>query len=203
LIRIGLAAPNLPLRLGLRSLLTAEDFFLAGEFATLESACAAADQMDLLVLVPSSAAELEALPGTQSPPILLLTDDPQPAQTLATQPQAWGMLPLNASEAELHAALRALSEGLFVGAPALLKGFWRPTARPFAENLPETEPLSARELEVLQKMARGLANKQIAVALNLSEHTVKFHLSAIYAKLGVASRTEAVSVGTKLGLITQ
>ncbi len=203
MIRIGLAAPNLPLRLGLRSLLTAEDFSLAGEFATLASACAAAEQLDLLILVPSSAAELEMLEGIQHPPILLLTDDPQPAQTLAAQPQAWGLLPLNASEEELHAAIRALSEGLCVGALTLLKNFWRPTTHPFAENLPETQPLSARELEVLQKMARGLANKQIAVALNLSEHTVKFHLSAIYAKLGVASRTEAVSVGTKLGLITQ
>lgn len=202
LIRIGIAAPNLPMRLGLRSLLTAEDFSLIGEFATLASACAAADQIDLLVLVASSADELETLEVSQIPPILLLTDDPQQAQNLAAQPQAWGLLPLDASEEELKAAIRALSEGLFVGAPTLLKGFWPPTVRPFAGDSSETEPLTTRELEVLQKMARGLANKQIAVALNLSEHTIKFHLSSIYAKLGVASRTEAVSIGTKLGLIT-
>jgi DNA-binding NarL/FixJ family response regulator len=202
LIRIGIAAPNLPMRLGLRSLLTGEDLTLAGEFATLAAACAARDQLDLLVLVASGTDELEAPDASRRPPILLLTDDPQQAQTLAAQSLAWGALPLNASEEELNAAVHALSEGLLVGAPALLKGFWRAAGRPFAANPSETETLTARELEVLQKMARGLTNKQIAAALNLSEHTAKFHLSSIYAKLNVASRTEAVAVGTRLGLIT-
>lgn len=64
------------------------------------------------------------------------------------------------------------------------------------------EPLTAREMEVLQRMAAGLANKQIALALNISEHTVKFHLSSLYAKLGVSSRTEAVRRGLELGLIS-
>lgn len=200
MIRIGIAAPNLPLRLGLRSLLTDEDFLLVGEFATLESAAAA--ELDLLVLVVSSADEIDALDTTKLPPILLLTDDSQQAQAISAQQQAWGVLPLNASEEEMIAAIRALGEGLFVGAPALLKDMWRQTARPFSRNPSEIEQLSLREKEVLQMMARGLANKQIAQALNLSEHTVKFHLSSIYAKLGVASRTEAVSVGTRLGLIT-
>ncbi len=200
MIRIGIAAPNLPLRLGLRSLLTDEDFLLVGEQATLENAAAA--ELDLLVLVASSVDEIDALDASRLPPILLLTDDAQQAQALSTRQQAWGVLPLNASEEELIAAIRALGEGLFVGAPALLKGLWRQTARPFARNSSETEQLSVREMEVLQMMARGLANKQIAQALSLSEHTVKFHLSSIYAKLGVASRTEAVSVGTRLGLIT-
>ncbi|MFM8426566.1 MAG: response regulator transcription factor, partial [Chloroflexota bacterium] len=65
-----------------------------------------------------------------------------------------------------------------------------------------TEPLTAREKEVLQHMAEGLANKQIALTLGISEHTVKFHLSALYAKLGAASRTEAVKRGIELGLIS-
>jgi DNA-binding NarL/FixJ family response regulator len=51
-------------------------------------------------------------------------------------------------------------------------------------------------------MAEGLANKQIALTLGISEHTVKFHLSALYAKLGAASRTEAVKRGIELGLIS-
>ena len=68
------------------------------------------------------------------------------------------------------------------------------------ESLPE--PLTAREKEVLGHMAEGLANKQIALVLGISEHTVKFHLSALYAKLGAASRTEAVKRGIELGLIS-
>jgi DNA-binding NarL/FixJ family response regulator len=51
-------------------------------------------------------------------------------------------------------------------------------------------------------MALGLANKQIALKLGISEHTVKFHLSALYAKLGISSRTEAVKRGIELGLIS-
>lgn len=68
------------------------------------------------------------------------------------------------------------------------------------DSLPE--PLTSREKEVLQHMAEGLANKQIALLLTISEHTVKFHLSSLYAKLGVSSRTEAVKRGIELGLIS-
>ncbi|MCX6069192.1 MAG: hypothetical protein NT121_26195, partial [Chloroflexi bacterium] len=67
MIRIGIAAPNLPLRLGLRSLLTDEDFLLVGEFATLENAAAA--ELDLLVLVASSVDEIDALDASRLPPI--------------------------------------------------------------------------------------------------------------------------------------
>ncbi len=62
------------------------------------------------------------------------------------------------------------------------------------------EQLTARELQVLQLLARGLANKQIALQLGISEHTVKFHVSSIYARLGVSSRTEAVRLGVTAGI---
>ena len=63
------------------------------------------------------------------------------------------------------------------------------------------ETLTGREIEVLQYVAQGLANKQIGLAMGISEHTVKFHISSIYAKLGVSNRTEAVRRGVRLGLI--
>jgi DNA-binding NarL/FixJ family response regulator len=66
---------------------------------------------------------------------------------------------------------------------------------------PLHEPLTARETEVLQLLAQGLANKQIAVALGISEHTVKFHISSIYGKLEVTNRTEAVRAGARRGLV--
>ena len=68
------------------------------------------------------------------------------------------------------------------------------------DELPES--LTARETEVLQLIAQGLANKQVALKLNISEHTVKFHLSSLYAKLNVSSRTEAIRIGLSLGLIS-
>lgn len=71
-----------------------------------------------------------------------------------------------------------------------------------SENEPvEHGPLTERELEVLGLLARGLANKQIAVELGISEHTVKFHVSSIYTKLNVTNRTEAVRAGLRGGWI--
>jgi DNA-binding NarL/FixJ family response regulator len=65
----------------------------------------------------------------------------------------------------------------------------------------ERGPLTERELEVLGLLARGMANKQIAVELGISEHTVKFHVSSIYTKLNVTNRTEAVRAGLRGGWI--
>ena len=64
------------------------------------------------------------------------------------------------------------------------------------------EALTPREREVLELLAHGLSNRRIADALAISEHTAKFHVAAVCAKLGAASRTEAVSRGVRRGLIT-
>ena len=64
------------------------------------------------------------------------------------------------------------------------------------------EPLAVREQEVLEQMAAGLSNRQIAHALGISEHTVKFHVSAILGKLGVATRSAAIRHGMRQGLVT-
>jgi DNA-binding NarL/FixJ family response regulator len=63
------------------------------------------------------------------------------------------------------------------------------------------DPLTDREIEVLQLLAQGMANKQIALQLGISEHTVKFHISGIYTKLGATNRTAAVRLGVRRGLI--
>jgi NarL family two-component system response regulator YdfI len=64
------------------------------------------------------------------------------------------------------------------------------------------EQLTPREAEILELLAQGLANKQIALYLQISEHTVKFHISSIFTKLGATNRMEAVRMGLQLGLIT-
>ena len=73
-------------------------------------------------------------------------------------------------------------------------------AAPATEAAPGTA-LSARELEVLRLVARGFGNKEIAAELGITTHTVKYHLAALLEKLGVRSRTEAVSLGVRKGLV--
>ncbi len=63
------------------------------------------------------------------------------------------------------------------------------------------EPLTPREVQVLGLLAEGAGNKEIAARLNISEHTAKFHISSIFSKLGVSTRTEAVTRGYREGLI--
>jgi DNA-binding NarL/FixJ family response regulator len=63
------------------------------------------------------------------------------------------------------------------------------------------QPLTPREIDVLNQLAAGLSNKAIAHQLTISEHTVKFHISAVLFKLSVSSRTEAVAVGIRAGLV--
>ncbi len=71
-----------------------------------------------------------------------------------------------------------------------------------AETMPGlVEPLTPREREVLALAADGLSNREIASALDISEHTVKFHLASVFGKLGASSRTEAVRRGLQLGLV--
>jgi DNA-binding NarL/FixJ family response regulator len=107
--------------------------------------------------------------------------------------QVWGVLPTDASAEELTAAIHALSQGLIVGSSTLL---FESESEPLTRG-----PLTDRESEVLGLLAKGLANKQIAVALGISEHTVKFHVSSIYSKLNVTNRTEAVREGLRGGWI--
>jgi DNA-binding NarL/FixJ family response regulator len=200
-MRIAVVAASLALRVGLREVLGG----LPGIEVVAESS--RADDLpwqEADVLVIASAGELSALieSAEAPPPILLLVDNPSEAQSLLRMNlPAWGILPLNASEEELEAALRALDEGLWVGSPSLLRDLLRPAALEVADTSPLPDPLTGREIEVLQMMAQGLANKQIALVLGLSEHTVKFHLSSLYAKLGVTSRTEAVRAGARRGLV--
>ena len=77
---------------------------------------------------------------------------------------------------------------------------WIATDERFVQE-PLTEHLTARETVVLRLMASGLGNKEIASRLDISEHTVKFHVSSVLAKLGAASRTEAVTIGIVRGLV--
>jgi DNA-binding NarL/FixJ family response regulator len=197
LINVGVVAAAMTLRVGLREVLNS----LPGVTVVAEAAHPEelpVREADVLVL--TGAFDPETLEKTT--PILLLTEDPADAQHLFTLAlPAWGVLSVNASEDELAAALKALAEGLWVGAPALMRDLLLRKPTPLDETALAGESLTARETQVLQLTAQGLPNKQIALVLGISEHTIKFHLSSLYAKLGVTSRTEAVRAGARRGLV--
>ena len=111
------------------------------------------------------------------------------------------VLPSDISPEQLIAALEAAAAGLILLHPTEIDSMFPATglsSRPLADL---AEELTPRESEVLQMLANGLANKEIAARLSISEHTVKFHVASILGKLGAGSRTEAVSLGIRRGIV--
>jgi DNA-binding NarL/FixJ family response regulator len=202
LIKVTIVSPNHSMRVGLREMLSSQrEIDLIGEWPRTQDIDE--KETEVLILASVSSAVLADL-NTDSFALLLLTDDQEEARALFDlNARTWGVVSAAASADEIAAAVHAVGEGLWVGAPGLVKTLMRPQRRgDVAGEESVIESLTAREREVLQLMAEGLANKQIALRLSISEHTVKFHLSSLYGKLGVASRTEAVKRGLGLGLIS-
>lgn len=113
-----------------------------------------------------------------------------------------GILPFSSSAAEIIAAVRAAAEGLVVFHTDIQHELFDPSLGPTPDlEREKIEPLTTREQEVLALLSQGFSNRAIAAQLYLSEHTVKFHISAIFEKLRVSSRTEAVAVGIRQGLV--
>jgi DNA-binding NarL/FixJ family response regulator len=115
------------------------------------------------------------------------------------------VLPLVITTHQLVAAIAATVAGFAVTLPrpASPAGDAIHGIRPELGNLAQLSPehLTAREVEVLRLVALGQGNKEVAAQLNISEHTVKFHVSSVLAKLGAQSRTEAVTIGILRGVV--
>ncbi len=201
MIRVTIVSPNHALRVGLREMLGSHATIkVVGEAVNLESV----NENETEVVVLASVSSVAPQQGKKDFAILYLTDDVDSARSLLnSKVRTWGVLSAEATQEELVAGVLAAGEGLWVGAPGLVAELMRlPRGGESSSEDSLIEPLTAREKEVLQLMAQGLANKQIALSLSISEHTVKFHLSSLYAKLGISSRTEAVRRGIELGLIS-
>ncbi len=201
MIRVTIVSPNHALRVGLREMLGSHTgISVTGEAVNLDGV----NENEIEVLVLASVSSVPLLTGKKEYAVLFLTDDVDEVRPLLnSNVRAWGVLSAEATEDELVAAILAAGEGLWVGAPSLIGELMRfPRIGESTSEDSLIEPLTAREKEVLQLMAQGLANKQIALSLSISEHTVKFHLSSLYTKMGISSRTEAVRRGIELGLIS-
>lgn len=114
-----------------------------------------------------------------------------------------GILPQTSTESEITAAVEAVAFGLMVLHPDAMESVLAFKSSNEREKIVATpvQTLTPREIEVLEMLGAGVGNKAIAKRLQISEHTVKFHVSSIFQKLGVSTRTEAVAVGVRLGLI--
>jgi len=206
-LRIMIIAADALARAGLSAILsTQSDLQIAGQLHPnddLEDALAIFQPDVLLWDIGYNADDaLEALADftqqSSAPtiPLLALVADSALAASL-WQAGARSLLPRSAPVATLTAALHATAAKLIVLDQRSASSVLVP-----ANGLPDAvEPLTAREREVLQLMAQGMANKSIARELAISEHTVKFHVNAILSKFGAQSRTEAVVLASRAGLV--
>jgi two-component system, NarL family, response regulator YdfI len=188
-IRVLLASPSSELETAIRS-------SASMEFAGRVSLSALDLPGDVLLIETDESSDYDWRELAELPiPALLLVREHDPVLvSAALRAGIGGVIPSDATPQEVEAAVLAVHAGLIVIARGLL-----PQDQPVAEEL--LEPLTGRELEVLDQMAEGLSNKLIAHRLNISEHTVKTHVASIFAKLGASSRTEAVSQAIRRGLV--
>jgi len=186
----------------------------------ISSARFAASKSDILVAdldTPGSAiAMLDFLQGASSGAgAIALIDDPDPAWVRsALRASAHAIISRDANIEDMQMALQAAEAGFVLLHPTSVHGLLQENAIAERNELSGedmdhedllrediVEDLTARESEVLRLVSMGLGNKEIAVRLAISEHTAKFHISSILSKLHAGSRTEAVSLGIRRGLI--
>lgn len=210
MIRVFIVAASPLSRASLQSLVKARKVEVVGGAPNLESLWDQPPEVEVdVVLVEASGDYFEQMIDslsqsqlTSEAAIVVLSDHSEP-RWLAKAMRAGvrAILPSDLSPDQIVAGLEAAATGLIVLHPAEVDGMFlaaEAASSPLAELI---EPLTPRESEVLQMLASGLANKEIATRLSISEHTVKFHVASILGKLGAASRTEAVTLGIRRGLV--
>lgn len=210
MIRVFIVAASPLVRCGLENLLAAPDVSVVGRASGLDTLAG-----ELLDAEPDAVVfdasgdnpqkDLEELAASnlagETSMILLLEHAPPGFVPEAVRAGIRAVLPSQVTAEQLVAALRAAVEGLILVHPSDVATLF-PAASLAGQPLVELqEALTPREREVLQMLASGLANKEIAAKLSISDHTVKFHVASILGKLGAATRTEAVALGIRRGLV--
>ncbi len=208
--RVFIVAASPLARAGLENLLAARDIEVVASSGTIEAlAEMLVDAAPDVVLVDSTGEPFEPTlesilaSGLASDlSVVMLGDGMTPivsAEALRAGIRA--VLPGDISPEQLVTALQAVASGLLVLHPSHAnEGLPAVSAPPRAVD-ELAESLTRREVEVLQMLAAGLSNKEIAARLGISDHTAKFHVASILGKLGAATRTEAVSLGIRRGLV--
>ena len=200
--RVAIVAARAVWRAGLQSLLASQPGIeVAGAVADFAAMANLADERAIDVVL----AQVEDLPTDLEeamhhlPPCVLLTADRESGSIAeALRAGARAVLPGDSTPEQMAAAAVAAASGLAVLQPEDLAAV---LAGPPPAHEALIEPLTPREIDVLRRMAEGLSNKLIAAALNISDHTVKFHIASIMGKLDANTRTDAVMRGVRRGLV--
>ena len=224
MIRVGVVAPSPVARAGLTALLSpagsalerdhAGSIVVTGQGRDLDDLLAAAneptaDGFDVVVVagaIDHFDDAARALTAPNAPRLVLLGSIGDPTDfVIGLRGRAWGWLPTDADGEALRAAVWAVASGLIALDPATSRT-WLESPGADIDEAPDAdfvgEALTTREREVLNLIAQGLPNKSIGRQLGISEHTVKFHVAAILAKLNASSRAEAVRLGARHGWLT-
>jgi DNA-binding NarL/FixJ family response regulator len=211
-IQLAIADDHPVVRDGLVAMLeTQPDFTVVGQTSTGPGALEliAATSPDVLLLD----LEMPGLDGvavlrrlrttdTRTRVIVFTVFDTDERIIAAVEAGAAGYLLKGAPRDEVFAAVRTVAAGGSLLAPVATSAVLRRVRGETGPSSTSGPALTPREGAVLEHLARGLGNKQIAAALRISERTVKFHVSSVFTKLGVTNRTEAVTKAAQAGLIT-
>jgi DNA-binding NarL/FixJ family response regulator len=207
-IKILVADDHPMLREGLVAVLaTQPDFDIVAEAADGEQTVRLAQSLepDVILLdleMPgtdgvAALRELQAI-GTTAKTLVFTAYDNDERILGALRAGARGYLLKGASRRELFSAVRTVYAGGSTLEPAVTEKLLQHVSN---EGGPRPEPLTPREMEVLDLLSKGLPNREIASRLYITERTVKFHVSSLLHKLGATNRTEAVTVAANRGLI--
>jgi NarL family two-component system response regulator YdfI len=204
-IKIAVMATSAVRRAGLESIVRSYDEFqLAGSFGAMPSLVlfARSTGVDVIVIDSDSIHDLLIEPTSDAAIVLLAEVTHARSISRLLRSGVRAILPRGSDPDDVLSAIYAAYDGL-----VLLS---IPTAESLAAVYGEhplevedelSEEITSRETDVLRMLAEGLVNKEIAARLGISEHTVKFHISSILDKLGASTRTEAVTLGIRRGLI--
>jgi two-component system, NarL family, nitrate/nitrite response regulator NarL len=196
--RVLLVGEDALARAGLRAVAEAAGLRVVADVSPAEIDEAAEDDADVVAWDVAPRGPLDGLRGLSArlPVVALVWAEEQAGEALAAGARA--VLLRDRLEERLLPAVTAAAAGLVAVDEGVADSVLRP--RP-ASTQALVEPLTARELEVVQLLAEGLTNRRLGERIGISEHTAKFHVNSILGKLGASSRSEAVAQAARLGLV--
>jgi NarL family two-component system response regulator YdfI len=202
IVRVLLVAASAVRRAGLEALLkTVPSVKLVGSLHNPHAVEQYAAQLQPDVILLDLDAETSTHPSTSLAMVALIDEPSADWVASALRSGVKAILRRDSGIEEILAAIQAAHAGLVLLDPDVTQQLASRIPAPTAQPTTGFDDLTPREIEVLRMLAEGLGNREMAARLGISDHTVKFHISSILDKFGAATRTEAVTMGIRMGII--